>query len=201
MFDAHIRPYIDPPLKQAARICLSVGLSANKLTILGFVCGLIAAICILFNSHYLAFVFFCLNRLADGLDGAVARLSTPSNRGGFLDIVADFLFYALIPFAIGVANPEMRLAALFLLFSFVGTGTSFLAYAILAAKMGVHTEKQGKKSFFYLGGLTEGAETIFVLGLVIIWPASFIVVACIFGTLCWVTTATRVLAAWNDFQD
>ena len=201
MFDARIRPYIDPPLHQIARLCLAAGLNADRLTAIGFLCGVISALCIYLGVYYLAFLFFCLNRLADGLDGAVARLTQSSDRGGYFDIVADFLFFALIPFAFGAADPDMRLAALFLIFSFVGTGTSFLAYAIIAAKQNLTTDIRGKKSFFYLGGLTEGAETIFVLGLVILWPATFVPAAWIFGCLCWVTTATRCLSAWQDFTE
>ena len=201
MFDARVRPYIDPPLQQIARLCLVMGLNANRLTALGFLCGIFAGLLIVLGLYKVAFLFFCLNRLADGLDGAVARLTKPSDRGGFFDIVADFLFYAIIPFAFGIADPDMRLAAMFLIFSFVGTGTSFLAYAIIAAKRDLSTDIRGKKSFYYLGGLTEGVETIFVLGIVILWPTFFVPVAFIFGCLCWITTLARCLSAWHDFSE
>lgn len=202
MFDAHLRPVIDPPLRQLAKLCLAAGLRANHLTAIGFIFGLLAGLCIITGYNYLAFGFFCLNRLCDGLDGALARLTKPTDAGGFLDIVADFLFYALIPFAFGVAFVETRLAALFLIFSFVGAGTSFLAYAIIAAKRGVSADNADlahKRSFFYIGGLTEGSETILFLGLVILWPAAFVPAAFIFGSLCWLTTATRVWAGWRHF--
>ena len=201
MFDAQLRPIIDPPMRVIGKSCIALGLQANHLTLIGFSFGLLAAIFIIRGHFYIAFICFLLNRVADGLDGAVARLTKPTDVGGFLDVVADFLFYALIPFAFGVAFPEMRLAALYLIFSFVGTGCSFLAYAIIAAKRDMSTDIRGKKSFYYLGGLTEGGETIVALGLVILWPSLFVPVAIIFGTLCWITTATRIWAGWRNFQE
>ena len=201
MFDASLRPIIDKPMRAIGKACLAVGLTANQMTIIGFAFGILAAILIISGYFHLAFACFCLNRLADGLDGAIARLTKPTDAGGFLDIIADFLFYSLIPFAFGVAFPEMRLAALFLIFSFVGTGCSFLAYAIIAEKRNISTDIRGQKSFYYLGGLTEGTETILVLGLVILWPAIFVPAAVVFGSLCWITTATRIWAGWENFRE
>ena len=44
-----------------------------------------------------ALIFLLLNRLADGLDGAVARQTAPSALGAYIDIVSDFLLWALLP--------------------------------------------------------------------------------------------------------
>ncbi len=68
----------------------------------------------------------------------------------------------------------MRWRHAFLLFSFInGTGSSFLAYAIMAERSGSAglPAQQGhkRKGFFYLGGLTEGAETILVLAAMLVW--------------------------------
>ena len=175
------------------------GIGADAVTLCGFAIGL-AAVPMIAGGYYAAgLVAFLLNRLADGLDGAVARHRGPTDFGGYLDIVGDFLIYAALPFAFALAQPENALAAAFLVLSFVGTGSTFLAYAIIAAKRGVQTSRRGTKAFYYLGGLTEGSETIAVFALACLFPASFPWLAWGFGALCWVTTASRIAAARRDF--
>ena len=106
-----------------------------------------------------------------------------------------------VPFAFAVADPANAMAAAFLIFSFVGTGSSFLAFAIIAQKRGISTEIKGKKGFFYLGGLTEGSETIIFLLVVAFQPDLFVPLAWAFGCLCWITTITRVRYAIESFSD
>src|SRR5262249_14517713 len=139
------------------------------------------------------------NRLMDGLDGAVARRSGPTDLGGFLDIVLDFIFYAGFPFFFAVGRPEAALPAAFLAFSFVGTGGSFLAFAAIAARRGLQTEARGRKSLYYLGGLTEGTETIALFVTVCLLPDYFAVLAWAFGGLCWLTTAVRIASGVSAF--
>lgn len=138
-----------------------------------------------------------LNRLLDGLDGALARRRGLTDAGGFLDIALDFLFYALVPFGFILADPSHNaLAGSWLLFAFIGTGSSFLAFAALAAKHNIDNPGYAHKSFYYLGGLTEGTETIALFVLGCLFPAYFAVLAWIFGALCWMTTLTRV---WSGY--
>lgn len=200
MFDAKLRPIIDPFLNQLARGCIFLGLTANKLTIIGFGFGVICGLYIYFGFYYLALASLVINRVCDGLDGAVARRQQATDFGGFLDIVCDFLFYSLVPFAFAISQPETASAAIFLMFSFVGTGTSFLSYAIFDAKRGGGDQpRQPKKSFFYLGGLTEGGETIAVFVCMLLFPSAFIPIAYGFGCLCWLTTGYRIHASWAEF--
>ena len=190
MFDRAARRRLDPLLDGLAARCIARGLSANAVTLIGFGIGLLAMLFIATGQNLLGLVLLLVNRTADGVDGAIARRTLPTERGGYLDIVLDFLIYSGVPFAFAVAHPEHALAAAFLIFSFVGTGTSFLAFAIFkreAPKLG--------KAFHYLGGLTEGAETIAVFVLVLLFPDTFSFAAWIFGALCWVTTVGRILAA------
>lgn len=161
--------------------------------------GLAAAVSIAFDALLLGLGFILVNRLADGLDGAVARASSASDFGGYLDIVFDFIFYSSIPFAFALNDPANGLAACFLIFSFIGTATSFLGFAIIAAKRGISTEARGKKQFYHLGGLTEGAETIMLLCLMTLMPSYFTMLALGFGILCWITTAMRIGDAFRMF--
>ena len=196
MLDARLRRLIDSPLDRLAAPLASRGLSANAVTVVGFLIGLGAAAAIAGRAYLLGLGLLLLNRLLDGLDGAVARRRGLTDLGGFLDIVLDFLIYSAVPFAFALADPGANaLAAAFLIFSFVGTGSSFLAFAIMAAKRGIATDLRGQKSLYYLGGLTEGTETILMFVLACLWPAWFPWIALVFGLLCWLTTATRIAIA------
>lgn len=200
MFDAHLRPVIDPVLNRIGRTLARRGATADGITIAGFAIGAVGGLALAAGLYWTALAFILLNRAMDGLDGAVARVSGPTDFGGYLDIVLDFLFYSGIVFGFAIGRPEDALAAAFLIFSFVGTGSSFLAYAVIAAKRGVTTEVRGRKSLYYVGGLTEGTETIAVFVLICLFPDLFSWFAYVFGALCWLTTGARITAAANAFR-
>ncbi len=201
MLDARLRRLIDPPLDRLGQVLAGTGVSANAATIIGFVIGLGAMAAIAHHAYAVAIGLILLNRLFDGLDGALARHRGLTDLGGFLDILLDFIFYAGVPFAFALADPTVNaLPAAFLIFSFIGTGCSFLAFAIMAAKRGITTELRGKKSLYYLGGLTEGSETIGAFLLACLLPAHFPIIAWLFGALCWLTTTTRIIAAWQTLR-
>ncbi len=199
MFDAPIRRRIDPWLDRAGRRLAQTGIRADHLTLGGLAVGLLAVPALATGSYMSALLMILFNRLADGLDGAVARRNGASDFGGYLDIVSDFIFYAAVPFGFALADPGNALAAAFLIFSFVGTGSAFLAYAIFAAKHGISTDLRGRKSIYYLGGLTEGTETIALFVFICLFPDHFAPAAYLFGALCWLTTVTRIWAAYETF--
>lgn len=199
MLDVHLRPLIDPPLKVVAGGLVRIGVSANMLTFFGFCIGLLAMGMVYEGAYIMGAFFIVFNRLLDGLDGAVARCEGITDFGGFLDIVCDFIFYAGVVFAFGAGNPQNTFPALFLIFSFVGPMVSFLAYATIAAKHQKHTTRRGLKSFYYLGGLCEGAETFVALILMCLFPEYFALICGIFGLMCWLTTLGRVGCARRDF--
>jgi phosphatidylglycerophosphate synthase len=192
MIDSGIRRYIDPPFNAAGRGLSGMGISANQVTIAGFLLGMLAIPLLAFELYYWALFFGTLNRVCDALDGAIARDQGISDVGGYLDIVLDFIFYSGVVFGFVLAQPEQAVYGAFLIFSFVGSGTSFLTYSIFAAKHNLSTEARGKKSIYYLGGLTEGFETIITFILMCLLPQYFWLIALIFGSLCWVSTAGRI---------
>lgn len=199
MLDAALRSLINPPLDRVGRALSAQGIPANAVTLVGFVLGLAALPPLAAGYYAAALLLILLNRILDGIDGAVARAAGSTDLGGFLDIVCDFVFYAAVPFGFALADPTNALAAAFLVFSFMGTGASFLAYAVIAAKRRITIEPS--KAFFYLGGLTEGTETILCFVLMCLFPGAFPTIAWIFGALCWITTAARVMAAYEAFTD
>ncbi len=199
MLDQYVRPFIDPPLNYIGKNIASYGVSKNYITIILFLFGLVAIVLIIVGYNIEAILFILLNRLFDGLDGAVARHTKLNDFGGFLDIVCDFIIYSGVVFAFGVYNPNNLFYSSFLIFSFIGTISSFLAYAIIAAKNNVNTTIRGKKSFYYLGGICEGTETALFLILICILPTYFSLFCIVYGVLCWITTIGRVYNSWTDF--
>lgn len=196
MFDAIVRPWIDPPLDALATSIARTGVTADRVTIAGCGFGLAAAVAIAFGANSVGLVLFALSRLADGLDGAVARQNGLTDRGGFLDIVCDFLVYAAVPLAFAIADPTANaLAAAALLASFMANGSAFLAFSAIAARRGLKTVAQGHKSLYYLAGLAEGAETIAVFAAMMLWPALFAALAWGFATLCAVSAMARIANA------
>lgn len=200
MLDARLRKLIDPPLDTLGRRLARFGVSANSVTWTGFLVGCGAWAMLALGSYGWALALILLNRLADGLDGAVARHARPTDLGGYLDIVLDFFFYSGVVFFFAVGRPAEALPAAFLIFSFVGTGASFLAFAALAAKRGITSAARGPKSIYYLGGLTEGTETIALFVAICLLPDLFGWFAWSFGALCWLTTAVRVWQAMETFR-
>ncbi|WP_407874851.1 CDP-alcohol phosphatidyltransferase family protein [Qipengyuania nanhaisediminis] len=200
MFDARLRPLIDPPLNAAGRALAAMGVSANALTLAGLLIGLGAAFAAAHGQFLAALAFILANRVLDGLDGAVARVRGPSALGGYFDIVADFAFYVSIPVGFGIYASENTLPALVLTASFVLTGVSFLAFAVIAAERGETTEAHGSKSFFYSTGLAEGAETIAVFAAMCLFPHWFGVIAYGYAALCALTVIQRSALAIRTFR-
>ncbi|WP_181708376.1 CDP-alcohol phosphatidyltransferase family protein [Chthonobacter rhizosphaerae] len=194
MFDARLRPLIDPPLGRAGAWLAARGVTADGLTVAGFAAGVAAAAAIAAGAFLVGLALIGLNRLADGLDGAVARTTGKTDRGGYLDVTLDFAFYGLVPLAFAAADPERNaLAAAALLTAFYVNGAAFLAFAVMAEKRGLKTSAQGDKSLFYLAGLAEGAETIAVFAAMCVFPAAFPALAGAFAALTGVSAVARVV--------
>ena len=199
MLDKWTHPLVGKPLNYLGKKLSKAGVKADSVTLLGFGVGIVALWSIASGLLIQGLLFFWLNRFLDGLDGAVARASQLTDRGSFLDIVCDFIIYSGLVFAFALYDPSMMFWALFLIFSFIGASSTFLAYGIFAAKRQKTNSNQRKKSFFYLGGLSEGTETIIALSLMCFYPQFFPWIALIFGIMCWITTLGRSLQAWKDF--
>jgi phosphatidylglycerophosphate synthase len=201
MFDSVIRPHIDKPLARVATHLVRWQISANSVTAMGFLLGMGAAGLIASGQFLSGLVLFLVSRVLDGLDGAVARQTRLTDLGGYLDITLDFIVYANMVMAFALADPARNaLAAAFLTTSFMAPAATFLAYAIFAAKRGITTEIRGRKSMYYLGGLTEGFETILTLSLMCLLPYWFPVIAIVYALMCWITGGTRIAAAVQAFS-
>lgn len=201
MFDGKARVMIDPYLNGFAKTLASYQVKPDQITIFGFLLGIFAAIAIGLNLYLTGLVLILLSRLSDGLDGAVAKITGPSDFGGFLDITLDFAFYGIIPLAFIVASPqENGLSGAVLLFSFYVNGASFLALSILAEKRNLTSDERGPKSFFFTTGLAEATETLAVFVLACLMPQWFYIFAYIFAGICFYTAFSRIIHARHLFR-
>jgi phosphatidylglycerophosphate synthase len=201
MLDRSATALIKPAINRLARVFVEMGLSANQMTLIGFFIGLVAVFLIANDAYLAGAIAILLSRLCDGLDGAMARQTQATDLGGYLDIVLDFLFYAAVPLAFAVAQPQTNaLPAAVLLAAFVGTGSSFLAFAIIAAKRGLSSADYPNKTFYFMGGLTEATETLLCFLAMCLWPAYFAVLAYVFAALCLITIVMRIGWGWQKFS-
>jgi phosphatidylglycerophosphate synthase len=194
MLDRAAIAVLKPLLDAGAGVLARRGIGADAVTLAGFGIGIAAALAIAFGAFGWGLALLLVSRLADGLDGAVARQTHTTDRGAFLDITLDFVFYASIPLAFAVADPSANaLPAAVLLAAFIGTGSSFLAFAVLAERRGLASTAFPQKGFFYLGGLTEATETLICFGLMCVWPDKFAWWAYGFAGLCALTFVIRIV--------
>lgn len=200
MLDRAAIALLRPALDRAGAALHRLGVAADAVTWAGSAIGVAAAVAIARGDYAVGLALMLASRLCDGLDGAVARCTRSTDRGAFLDIVLDFVFYASIPLAFAIADPATRaLPAAVLLAAFVGTGSSFLAFAVLAERRGLASMAFPRKGFFYLGGLTEATETLICFALMCLLPGWFDVLAYGFAALCGLTFVTRLVAGWRAF--
>jgi len=194
MLDRAAVALLKPLLDRGAGMLVRRGIGADSVTLAGFALGIAAAVAIASGLFGWGLALLLASRLADGLDGAVARLTSPTDRGSFLDVTLDFLFYASIPLAFAIEAPgQNALPAAVLLAAFIGTGSSFLAFAVLAERRGLTSSAYPEKGFYYLGGLTEASETLICFALMCLWPEHFAGWAYAFASLCALTIAARIV--------
>lgn len=194
MLDRWTRPLLKRPLKPLATGLARLGLPANAITLAGLGIGLGVLPTLAYQRYDWALLCLVVNRLFDGLDGEVARQLGSSDYGGYLDIVCDMLFYGALVFGMALAQPQHALWSALLLFGFLGSASSFLAYAALARQHELAVSAQADpRSFYFLEGLAEGTETILFFGAFLLWPQAYRPLAIGFAVLCFVTTLTRLL--------
>tara|TARA_B100001027_G_scaffold138886_1_gene96472 strand:- start:82 stop:696 length:615 start_codon:yes stop_codon:yes gene_type:complete len=203
MFDRQIQKLTQKPLAVIAKIFLKL-IKPNHMTILGFIFGLFMCVLVFFQFYFAALVLLILNRLCDGLDGTMARLTTPTPLGGYLDIVFDFTIYSGFVLAFGLSNSNYTSISMILLFLYIGTGTTFLAQAALQTQLDKtpacsELNQELPKSFYYSSGLIEGTETIIYMVLCLLLPKFYIFLSILFGILCLITFISRVIIYYKEF--
>lgn len=197
MLDRYVIPYVKRPLHRCSLYLFQLGITANQITLTGFVVGMCVLPLLYLQNYGAALAVILFNRVCDGLDGELARLSGPTDQGAFLDICLDFIFYSAVVFGFVLADPLRNgFAGALLIFSFMGTGSTFLAFAVMAEKRKLKSSSLPNKGFYYLNGIAEGTETIIMLIVFCLFPACFSELAFFFAFLCLVTTLSRLVSGY-----
>jgi len=200
MFDRQIQNFTQKPLKYIAKLFLKY-ISPNQMTFIGFGFGVLMCISIVIDQYLIGILFLFLNRLCDGLDGAMARLTAPTPLGGYLDIVLDFLVYGGFVLSFGLTEQNYTFLSMVLLFCYIGTGTTFLAKAAILPSL-THQNQNNDipKSFHYAVGLVEGSETIVFMILCLLFPNLFVYLSSIFIVLCLITIVFRIIVCYKELN-
>jgi archaetidylinositol phosphate synthase len=161
MLDTNARNYIQPLLDAIAKNCQRIGLSANALTIIGMMVGVVAAVLVA-NGQFLAgFVVLWLSGLIDAADGTLARLSKPSPLGAILDITFDRVVEISIILALAHRFPEARFELLVL------AGIIAIAMSLFLS-IGAAIANTSVKAFHYAPGLGERTEAFICFSLMLL---------------------------------
>jgi phosphatidylglycerophosphate synthase len=193
VFDERLRQVKVKTLAPLARRYAEM--SPLQITVVGFFVGLVCAGTAAVGNYWAALALWLLNRTLDGLDGEVARLTgKQSDWGGYLDIVCDFVIYALVPFALAwsLKSPLALFAVAFLLVTFYINAASWLYLSALLEKR--RHQAQSLTSIVFPSGLIEGTETVMFYTLFLLLPAwspylmflmAFLIIITIFQRLSW----------------
>jgi len=193
MLDARTRRLVGPPLERMAAAAARAGLTPGLVTAVGLVVGVGACLAAAFAIWPLALVLWLANRALDGLDGALARRTGPSDLGGMLDFLADFVVYGGFVVAVGIAEPDARVAATVLLAAYLLNNVALLSFASLIEKRGL--DLGDERSLRFTAGLTEGTETIIAYVALCLVPGSAATIMWIFAAMVLVTVVQRVRLA------
>ncbi len=193
MLDKKFNKFFKPILIKIAKILIKFKFSPNQITLFGLILGVLSFIFLSFGMIFTALVFFIFNRITDGIDGTVARLTKPTDLGGFYDIISDFFIYALLPFGFILFDEKNTLSMSLLLTSFMCTCSTFLTTAWIYEKKKIQIEDFSKKSFYYSEGLIEGTETIIFFILMFIFYKIASIIAYLLALLCFSTAIIRII--------
>ncbi|HVL98735.1 MAG TPA: CDP-alcohol phosphatidyltransferase family protein [Egibacteraceae bacterium] len=193
MLDRTVRRAVEPVTSRVGGRLAGAGVPADALTLAGLVLGLASAVAVATTRWWLGLGLWLASRVLDGLDGAVARAGSPSDSGAFLDIVSDFTVYGAFVVGVAAAVPDARLACAVLLFTYYVNGASLLAYSSLAERRGLAADDE--RGVRFLGGLTEGTETVVVHSLFCVLPAVAVPIAWAFAAAVGLTAVWRTVFA------
>ena len=199
MFDPIFARVLRAPLIRGAEALSERRLTATQVTLAGFAAGVLCAAAVASGFYFIGLLFLVVNRIADGIDGALARLTEPTDFGAYLDMVLDFVIFTAVAGSFAAAKPEHAVPAVVLVSSLMGVAATFLGFAVIAGRRGMIAE-QRDKPFTLAGGIVETSEITVFLLVVLIWPTVFPTAAWIFAAACGITMGQRIAEARATFE-
>lgn len=180
-FRLHKERWLGPMARAVAGWC-----SPLAITLLALAIGLGATLAASRAAWTLALLLWLANRVLDGLDGVVARVSgRQSELGGYLDILCDFVVYGAMPVAIALAldTRAVWLSSTVLLMSWFVNAASWMYLAAVLEKRGAGAASRGELTSVTMPrGLVAGTETVLFFSLFLLLPVHYV-------SLAWLMTA------------
>ncbi len=190
MLEQRVRPWFQRYFVLAIAKYCATRVSANTVTLLSLIVGLCAAVMVVFEPM-VAIVLLLLSGYLDILDGSIARLQNSSSPlGTMLDILSDRLVESFMIIAIFVVQPQFAIVGLVMMMSITVCISSFLL-------VGIFSQQESQKSFYYSAGLMERAETFIFFIVMIVFPSSVLWLGILFTVLVLWTTFYRV---WEFYR-
>lgn len=191
MLDTRARKYFEPILLSIAKFFVKYNISANSITLLAFIIGMISGVLVYFKLPILAVIFLWLSGLFDAVDGNVARLTnTQSKLGAQIDIVSDRLVELSIIWGLALNHNDSLYAMLLLVSSILISMTIFLT-------TGMISENKTKKSFYYQAGLMERTEGFILSTIMILFAKYLTIITFIYAGLIIITIIQRIYETYN----
>ncbi|MEG0775671.1 CDP-alcohol phosphatidyltransferase family protein [Clostridium sp.] len=191
MLDTKGRKYIQPLFEKVANFTIKRGITANQVTIVAFLVGIIAAIAVCFGNAVVGVALLWLSGFLDALDGTIARKTNSSSSIGTL---MDILFDRIVEIAMLLAIECMTNSVN------IGIYISIVLSAIIISMtvfltVGALVEKSGNKSFYYQAGLAERTEGFIMISLAAILPDFREIILVVFAAMMLFTAGQRFLEA------
>jgi phosphatidylglycerophosphate synthase len=197
MFDDNVRPHFDRVARPAARALARLGIGPAAVTWAGFTIALAGAALVASGRPFAGLGLWLASRVADGLDGVLARASgRQSPLGGYLDITLDMAAYSAMVLGFATAHPQHGLLWPAVLAGYVLAITTTLALAA-AAERNDRTLAVGNRGVQFTRGLAEAGETSAVYVLWTVFPAAIGPVGWCWCALLAATAIQRSWLAWR----
>lgn len=189
MLDTHCRKYIQPFIKKGAKIAIKLNLSANNITVLAMLIGVLSGVLVFYDKLIISILCLWFSGYLDAVDGTIARETKSfSAFGTVMDITFDRIVESAVILGIALKYNDLSINSLFLTVSIIISMTIFLTTGPLA-------ENKGEKSFHYQAGLAERSEGFIMLSLMIIFKENAKIIINLFTIIVLFTACQRFIEA------
>lgn len=189
MLDTHGRKYVDPIINYGANFFIKLNLTANNVTVIALILGILTSVFIYIDMNTLAVITLWISGYLDAIDGSIARKTkTTSLFGTLMDITFDRIVETSIILSLAMRYSNARINFIMLLICIIISMTIFLT-------VGALVEKKGMKSFYYQAGVAERSEGFLMFSLMILVPNYIVIFTNLFSAIIVITIIQRIIEA------
>lgn len=189
MLDTHGRKYVDPIINCGANFFIKLNLTANNVTVIALLLGILTSVFIYIDMNILAVITLWISGYLDAVDGSIARKTkTTSLFGTLMDITFDRIVETSIILSLAMRYSNARINFIVLLVCIIISMTIFLT-------VGALVEKKGMKSFYYQAGVAERSEGFLMFSLMILVPNYIVIFTNLFSAIIFITIIQRIIEA------